>query len=308
MNESFLHYLWQFQYFDKKNLCATEGEAISILKTGNMNTHAGPDFSNAKVRIADIEWAGNIEIHIKSSDWYAHKHDVDSAYENVVLHVVWENNKPVYRKDGTPLATLELKNKVNESILREYQKLIGNPAAIACERSFRHVSELVKFSMLDKALMQRLETKAQHVHELVKLNNGDWEETTYQLLAKNFGFKTNSDPFFQLSKSLPYKIIQKQSQLILVEALLFGQAGMLETKTKDEYVTQLFREYHLLEQKFSLQDSKLNPSQWRFLRLRPANFPTVRLAQFAALLFSTKNIFSHLTLLKERRLTENKYN
>jgi len=301
MNESFLHYLWQFQYFDKKNLCATEGEAISILKTGNMNTHAGPDFSNAKVRIADIEWAGNIEIHIKSSDWYAHKHDVDSAYENVVLHVVWENNKPVYRKDGTPLATLELKNKVNESILREYQKLIGNPAAIACERSFRHVSELVKFSMLDKALMQRLETKAQHVHELVKLNNGDWEETTYQLLAKNFGFKTNSDPFFQLSKSLPYKIIQKQSQLILVEALLFGQAGMLETKTKDEYVTQLFREYHLLEQKFSLQDSKLNPSQWRFLRLRPANFPTVRLAQFAALLFSTKNIFSHLTSLDAGR-------
>jgi hypothetical protein len=148
--------------------------------------------------------------------------------------------------------------------------------------------------MMERALMQRLEDKASLVNELLKLNQGDWEETCYQLLAKNFGFKVNSDPFYQLARSLPYKIIQKQSSLLQVEALLFGQGGMLETKTKDEYITSLFKEYKLLAQKYQLKEYRLNPAQWRFLRLRPANFPTVRIAQFAALLYSTKNIFSQL--------------
>ncbi len=294
MNESFLHYLWQFQYFEKKNLLTAEGEPISILKTGALNSNSGPDFAEAKININGIEWVGSVEIHIKSSDWYAHHHEMDGTYENVVLHVVWENDKPVSRKDKTLIPTLELKNRVNESILKEYKKLINSPTVIACEKSFPKVDELIKLSMLDKALMQRLETKAIQVEELLKMNKGDWEETTYQLLAKNFGFKVNADPFFQLAKSLPYKIILKQSALLPVEALLFGQAGMLETKTKDEYITSLFQEYHLLAQKYSLKESKLNPSQWRFLRLRPANFPTVRMAQFAYLLFSSKNIFSRL--------------
>jgi len=140
--------------------------------------------------------------------------------------------------------------------------------------------------------MQRLEDKANLVGELLKLNQGDWEETCYQMLAKNFGFKVNSDPFYQLARSLPYKIIQKQSSLLQVEALLFGQAGMLETKTKDEYITSIFQEYKLLAQKYQLLESRLNPAQWRFLRLRPANFPTVRIAQFASLLYTSKNIFS----------------
>ncbi len=294
MNESFLHYLWQFQYFEKKDLHTSEGEPISILKTGTLNSNAGPDFADAKVKISGMEWAGSIEIHIKSSDWYAHNHGRDAAYENVVLHVVWENDEPIFRKDKTGIPTLELRDRVDESILKEYKKLINNPTPIACERSFARVDELVKLSMLDKACLQRLESKAYQVSALLKLNNGNWEETTYQLLAKNFGFKVNADPFFQLAKSLPYKIIQKQSQLLQVEALLFGQAGMLETKTKEEYISSLFGEYNLLGQKYSLTASKLSPSQWRFLRLRPANFPTVRLAQFASLLFLFKNIFSKI--------------
>jgi hypothetical protein len=294
VNESFLHYLWQFQYFDKKDLHSSEGESISILKVGFLNSNAGPDFSDAKIKINGIEWAGTVEIHIKSSDWKAHHHEKDAAYENVVLHVVWDNDMPVIRKDKTLIPTLELKNRVDLSLLKEYKKLINSPGAIACEKSFPHVEDLVKLSMLDKALMQRLENKASQVNEILKLNHGDWDETCYQLLAKNFGFKVNADPFYQLAKLLPYKIIQKQNSLLQVEALLFGQAGMLETKTKDEYITSIFQEYKLLAQKYSLLESRLNPSQWRFLRLRPANFPTVRIAQFASLLFSTKNIFSQI--------------
>ena len=293
MSESFLHYLWQLQYFEKKNLLTSEGERVTVLKTGTLNSNAGPDFFNAKIKIGEIDWVGNVEIHIKSSDWFAHHHEKDTAYDNVILHVVWENDKPVHQ-NHTAIPTLELKNRVDSSLLDEYRKLINSPTLIACERTFSKVDDLIKISMLDKALMQRLETKAGDVTALLKFNNNDWNETTYQLIARNFGFKVNADPFFQLSKALPYKIIQKQNNLLQVEALFFGQAGMLETKTKDEYISMLFREYHLLSQKYSLGDFRLNPSQWRFLRLRPANFPTIRLAQLAALLFYSKNIFSQI--------------
>lgn len=293
MSESFLHYLWQFQYFDRKDLLTTEGEQLAVLKTGLLNTNAGPDFFNAKINIGSIEWAGNVEIHIKSSDWFTHHHETDAAYNNVILHVVWENDKPV-GQNGTSIPTLELKDRVDPSLLKEYKKLINSPASIPCEKSLPSVEELIKLSMLDKALMQRLESKAGLVKDLLNLNNNDWDETTYQLLAKNFGFKVNADPFFQLSKVLPYKIMQKQSSLLQAEALLFGQAGMLETKTKDEYISLIFREYNLLSQKYALHDWRLNAGQWRFLRLRPANFPTIRIAQFASMLFHSKNIFSQL--------------
>lgn len=294
MNESFLHYLWQFQYFDKKDLRSIEGEPISILKAGQLNSNAGPDFSDAKININGIEWAGTVEIHIKSSDWQAHQHQMDAAYENVVLHVVWENDLSIVRKDNTPIPTLELKDRVEGSLIKEYKKLVNSSGVIACEKSFIGVDELVKLSMMERALMQRLEDKANRVNELLKLNFGDWEETCYQLLSKNFGFKVNSDPFYQLARSLPYKVIQKQNSLLQVEALLFGQAGMLEAKTKEEYITSIFQEYRMLAQKYQLSESRLNAAQWRFLRLRPANFPTVRIAQFASLLFTAKNIFSQL--------------
>lgn len=292
MNESFLHYLWQFQYFEKKDLVTTSGENISVLKTGTANTHAGPDFANAKIKIGEVAWAGNVEVHLKSSDWYAHRHQTDGAYNNVILHVVWHDDKPVMLGDGSLLPTLALKDRVDEKMLREYKKLVNSATPIACEKSLRSVDDIVKLSMLDKALLQRLETKAQAATDLLNANTGDWEETAYQMLAKNFGFKVNADPFFQLAKSLPYKIIQKQNSLLQVEALLFGQAGMLVAKTKDDYITALYREYNLLAQKYSFREPSINYAQWRFLRLRPANFPTVRLAQLASVLFTTKNIFS----------------
>ena len=294
MSESFLHYIWQCQYFNKEAV-TSGGEEISVFKAGILNTDAGPDFSQAKIRIGDIEWAGNVEIHINSSDWISHKHNQDNAYENVILHVVWNNDKEILRKDGSSIPTLELKKIVEDSLIRGFKKLINSPHSIPCSQSFSQIDSITRLSMLDKALTQRLETKAAVVSELLSRNKGDWEETFYQTLARNFGFKVNADPFSQLAKSLPYKIIQRQnSNLHQIEALLFGQAGMLETKTKDEYHSLIYREYQLLKVKYSLAASRLNAAQWKFLRLRPANFPTLRIAQFAALLFSQKNIFSKI--------------
>ena len=300
MSESFLHYLWQFQYFDKKELKTTVGDELIIFKAGIHNTDAGPDFSQIKVKIDGIDWAGSAEIHIKSSEWMDHGHQHDHAYENVVLHVVWEEDKPIYRNDGTRIPSLELKGRVDGQLINEYQKLINNSSVIPCEHSFRKIDHLVKLSMVDKALMKRLEDKANTVTDLLNQNQGDWEETTYQLLAANFGFKVNKEPFLQLAKALPYKIIQKhRDQLLQVEALLFGQAGFLVTKTKDEYITKLFTEYEFLSKKYSLQSAEMNAAQWKFLRLRPSNFPTLRLAQFASLMHSRKSIFSHLIEIED---------
>jgi len=295
VNESFLHYLWQCQYFDKKELKTTTGDSLVIIKPGLLNSDAGPDFSQAKVKIDGIEWAGSAEIHIQSSGWIDHGHQQDEAYENVVLHVVWEEDKIVYRKDGTRMPALELKGRVDDQLIWQYRKLLANPSVIPCEHLFRSADSFVRLSMIEKSLMMRLETKANLVNTLLEQNTGDWEETAYQMLASNFGFKINKEPFFQLAKALPYKIIQKhRDQPMQVEALLFGQAGFLHTKTKDEYITTLFAEYQFLSQKYSLKPAQLNPAQWKFLRLRPANFPSLRIAQFASLLQSKKSIFSTL--------------
>ncbi|MCE2997927.1 MAG: DUF2851 family protein [Flammeovirgaceae bacterium] len=295
MNESFLHYVWQFQYFDKNNLRTAEGEELTIFKTGSYNTDAGPDFLQAKIKIAQLEWAGSIEIHIKSSDWLAHQHTGNGAYENVILHVVWENNQSILRKDGTAIPTLELKHRVSKELWSKYAKLVNSSMNIACQSSFSDVASITKLSMLEQAMMRRFVSKSSEVKNLLNENQGDWEETTYQWLARCFGFKINSEPLFLLAKALPYKIIRKHSNnLLQIEALLFGQAGMLETKTKHEYITALFKEYQFLSSKYSLAGSKLNPAQWKFLRLRPANFPTLRIAQLANLLQSQSGLFSQI--------------
>ncbi|MBN8577139.1 MAG: DUF2851 family protein [Cytophagales bacterium] len=294
MTESFLHYLWQFQYFDKKNLATTTGETLTVLATGFLNTDAGPDFLQAKIKIDAIEWVGSVEIHLQASGWYAHRHHEDAAYENVILHVVWDNTKPVFRKDGTPLPTLELKNLVDPGLITTYRKLTATSAAIPCKQQVDTVAALTKLSMIERAAMIRLEQKAKAVTELFNANQGDWEETTWQLLVTNFGFKTNNDPFAQLARALPYRLVRKhRHSLLQTEALLFGQAGFLIAKSKDTYVTQLYNEYDFLCKKYSLEEKQLHAAQWKFLRLRPANFPTLRLAQLAALV-TTHHVFTSL--------------
>lgn len=295
MSESFIHYLWQFQYFSKSSLQTTQGEEIVVFHPGFKNTHAGPDFYQSRIRIGELEWVGSVEIHIHSSSWQTHNHNVDQAYENVVLHVVWSDDKPVKRIDGSFIPTLELKNRVDDVLHLTYKKLMSSPEEIPCATSFGKISDLTKFSMLDRALSERLEIKAERVNQTLLRNNNNWEETVYQVLAKNFGFHVNADPFLQLAQNLPYKIILKhRDKLVQIEALLFGQAGFLQEAKHDEYTSILMREYDVLSRKYGLGNGRLSTSQWKFLRLRPANFPTIRLAQFAWLLFTQRNLFSNL--------------
>lgn len=295
MNESFLHYIWQFQYFNKEDLKCSNGDEIIVFNPGFKNTHAGPDFYNAKIKLGSIEWAGSVEIHIQSSGWREHRHQDDPNYENVVLHVVWAENEMITRKDGTLLPTLELKNRVGSSFFLQYKRIVHSKNKIPCANAIHAVPDIVRISMLDKALMARLETKAFHVAEMLQKNNGDWEETCYQMLCRNFGFKVNTEPFLQLAQSLPFKILMKHGdRLEQMEALVFGQAGFLKETVNDPYYLLLKREYALLKKKYALGTRQMNKGQWRFLRLRPANFPTIRLAQLTSVLYHHKNLFSKI--------------
>jgi hypothetical protein len=293
MTESFLHYIWQFQYFDRHDLSTTDGEVIRVFNPGIRNSNAGPDFSEARIRIGELEWRGTVELHIKASGWSDHRHGDDAAYENVVLHVVWENDKPILRSDGSRMPTLELKDRVDQAMWNSYRRLFTSAESIPCASSWTTVTDLTKLSMLDKVLVLRLEIKARSVLTMLGNNKGDWEETGYQLLVKNFGFKVNAEPFLRLGQSLPYRILQKHTDRPLqVEALLFGVAGFLDKVKADEYSSLLVREYSVLGRKYNLERQQLHKSQWRFLRLRPANFPTVRLAQLASLLSGRRNLIS----------------
>jgi hypothetical protein len=295
MQESFLQYIWQFQYFNKRNLFTVQGEEIFVYHPGLLNTLSGPDFSNARVKIGGMSWAGTIEIHTQSSEWIVHRHHHDSAYDNVVLHVVWKDDRPVTREDGTLLPTLELKGRVDSALILQYRKLVGSALSIPCERMLSRVQTIVQIGMMGRALYERLERKSQSVIDLLNHNKDDWEETMYQLLARNFGFKINSEPFLQLARGVPYRNLGRHAdRLLQVEAILFGQAGFLEQRSSDPYQLELRREYKVMSAKYKLQGAQLKMTQWKFMRMRPANFPTIRLAQFSALISKQKNLFSRV--------------
>ncbi|MBB6003649.1 DUF2851 family protein [Arcicella rosea] len=302
MNEAFLHFLWQFQYFDKSCLQTTDNESLQVIKIGNYNTNAGADFQDARVLIGEVEWAGAVEIHLKSSDWNLHEHQTDTAYQNVILHVVWEDDKPILRSDNTKIPTLILSDKTDNTLTQKYFNLIESKALIPCQSQFGQVSELKKMAMLDKVLMQRLATKSSTIHELLTQNKQDWEETAYQVLAKNFGFKLNAEPFIRLAQNLPLKVLSKhRDNLFQIEALLFGVAGFLtvnNVEVEDEYQSKLAKEFQFLAAKYQLQEKVLGLHEWKFLRLRPANFPTVRLAQFAKIIQENINLFSVMLYLE----------
>jgi hypothetical protein len=295
MQEAFLQYIWQFQYFDKSGLKTVSNEDLQVVHPGILNRNAGPDFSNARIVIDGMSWVGSVEVHIKSSEWFAHHHNRDGSYETVVLHVVWENDRPVSHEDGTVLPAIELRGRVSDEIVSQYRRLVQSGFDIPCAPQLASVPDIVRNSMLDRVMIERLEKKSSEVLALLSNNHGDWEETAYQLLARNFGFKLNAGPFFQLACSLPYKFLRKHiDRPAQVEAMLFGVAGFLAERSGSEYHQLLRREYGLLRGKYQLERSELHASQWKFMRLRPANFPSLRLAQFAALVTLRTNFFSNL--------------
>ncbi|OKL39412.1 DUF2851 family protein [Pontibacter flavimaris] len=292
MKEDFLHYIWQHQYFGKTALATTDGAPLEVLRTGFYNTDAGPDFREAILRVGEVEWSGSVEVHLRASDWHRHNHQHDPKYDQVVLHVVWQADVPVARTDGTLVPVLELQNRVDLRLLQTYEQLQRARHPIPCAPFWRDVPEITKMLMLERALVERLEEKGQEVLQVYCGYGNDWEQTTYYSLLRGFGFKVNQQPFEQLAKSLPFHVVRRhQHNLLQLEALLLGQAGFL-ADAEEAYAQLLQREYTFLQHKYNLQP--LPRHHWNFLRMRPANFPTVRLAQLAALLHQHPSLFTRI--------------
>jgi hypothetical protein len=291
MHEKFLAYLWRNKRFDQKELTTTNGEPLEIIYPGDLNTHSGPDFSDARIRIGDTLWAGHVEIHVKASDWIRHRHTVDRAYDNTILHVVHEADLPITNTLGVEIPAFVLANRYDESLYAKFSDLVGNQHIIPCTAQLPDVPPIIWFSWLDRLLVQRLEQKTEAIQKGLKEANEHWDEAFYHALGRNFGQKVNAQPFEALVKSLPMQILAKhKTQLFQLEALLFGQAGMLEQQFQDAYPESLRKEYHYLKHKYSLQP--LDAVQWKYFRMRPAGFPTIRIAQFAALVFQSSHLFS----------------
>jgi hypothetical protein len=305
-SENLLHFIWQFQKFDQNNLLTTDGEKIQVIQIGHLNTNAGPDFQESKIQIGEIVWVGNVEIHINSDDWLLHNHHNNLDFDSVILHVVWENSAQIVRRNGQKIPVLILKDRVQKSLIADYQALMQNEHLIPCFSQFNIANSITKTMMLEKALINRLERKGQAVLELFEKNNSNWEETTYQILAKTMGFGLNSIPFERLARLVPLKILQKhQNNLVSIEALLFGVAGFLENTT-DAYGLLLMKEYNFLKAKYGITN-EIKKHEWKFMRTRPANFPTVRIAQFAQIVQHTKSLFSYFLLFEEVAFLKNTF-
>jgi hypothetical protein len=290
MTEEFLQYIWKHVLFDRALIKTTDGKLIEIEHSGLHNTDSGPDFFNAKIRIGDTLWAGNVEIHIKSSDWFKHKHENDDAYKNVILHVVWENDKEIPLSGGFSLPSLELKNFITPAIYKKYQELKTSSKHIPCESEIDKLTSLTLHSWLDRLVAERLERKTDLVSSNLEKNVNDWEETFYRMLLRTLGNPVNSEPFERLAGILPFRIIAKhRADILQLEALLLGQAGFLEEEGKDEYSIHLQKEYRFLKHKLNL--TSMSKSEWRFMRMRPAQFPTIRLAQLAAVINKQEQLF-----------------
>lgn len=294
MNENLFQYLWKNSLFKPNALFGINGEAIQILNPGRLNTDSGPDFKEGKIKINDTVWVGNIELHLKSSDWYKHGHQNDPNYQNIILHVVLEHD---LEEEIGNFPTLELKSHLNDEAIKRYQQLMSQPDHIPCYNQIHNVPELTLISWLNRLLAERWEQKLKDWEELWKYAQNDWRTLLYYRMAANFGFHVNNSPFLDLAKSIPLKILTKhRKNLFQTEALLFGQSGLLNHPNQDDYAKELEREYHFLRRKYEL--TPLLPQQWKFMRMRPANFPTIRIAQFAMLVHKSLELFAKMMELK----------
>jgi hypothetical protein len=293
MYESFLHFVWKYQLLDHSRLLTANGEKVTIINAGTHNTNSGPDFSLAKVKIDSTLWAGNIEIHPKASDWFKHKHQYDKKYDNIILHVVYENDLSEKQSAALNFPLLELKGAIQPTLINNYKSILQHKGWIPCEKLIHSMDGFRFKSGLTSLAVERLYAKSILIEEKLRQNNNSWEETFYQLVARSYGLKINSEPFEKLSESLPMKIIGKhKNNLLQIEALLFGQAGFLHHGMNDDYGKQLLGEYLFLHEKYQIKP--LKKEEWHFLRLRPASFPTVRIAQFATFLHQSVHLFSRI--------------
>lgn len=294
MKEEFLHYLWKYSLYDQDRLFDNEHNKIIVLDPGQYNRDSGPDFFNARISVAGTVWAGNVEIHVKSSHFYNHGHQNDPAFNNVILHIVADNDKRVCNEKGEEILTAEI--SFDSTYYEKYIFLVNNPYIIACQDDIKKLDDIIIFHWFNSLVIERFQAKSESILKIFSETGNDWEETFYRILTRYFGFRVNTEPFEMLASALPFRIIRKHTDNIFqIESLLFGTAGLLETGLfrevlSDEYYLNLIKEYAILSAKYSLQP--LHGWLWKFARLRPSNFPTVRLSQLAAMLSVTGGLFS----------------
>jgi hypothetical protein len=297
MNELFLAYLWQFQYFDKRGLQTESGEPLNVIKPGTRNLNSGADFTDAALQIGELQWFGQVEIHVRTTDWLRHKHQLNAAYEGVILHVVWEHDmpdEPLRRSDGSIIPVLTLKERTNPLMWERYALMLAQPAQeIACASQLHHVNNLTIIATTDRMLVRRLQRKSAEVLNWLQRHNGDWQQAAYMLFMRNMGFKVNAAPMLELSLSLPYAILRKHlHEPLQAEALLLGMAGWLTNHYSDTYLQQLQAEFQYLAHKYNLTDKIMQQQVWKTAKMRPANFPVRRLAQAAAILCQLRDLFT----------------
>lgn len=294
MKENLLQFIWKLKLFSFTNLRSTTKEKIHIYSVGMENVNSGPDFLNAKIEIDEQLWAGNVEIHINSSDWYNHQHEIDENYDSVILHVVWNHDVDVFRKNNNAISTLELKEYVSPELLENYKELFNKQKHwINCESSISTIDLFVVKNWTERLYFERLEQKSNYFRNILDKSNTNWEATLFVLLAKNFGLKINADAFMNMAQSFDFSVVRKVSHNQLqLEALLFGQSGMLLNEMDSEYFKQLKEEYKYLKVKFKLAEPL--QMELQFFRLRPNNFPTIRLSQLASLYHKYQNLFSEI--------------
>lgn len=292
MTEKLLQFIWQFQYFNKQCLTTTQGDSLMVHSAGNINTNQGPDFQQARITIGNTTWAGVVELHMRSSDWLRHGHQSDERYNKVVLHVVWIHDADIQDAAGNDFPTLELQPRVSKILLEKFDQWMMTPQQIPCGQSIMQAPALTWHLWQERLMVERLMAKNETVQQHLAQTGNHWEEVFWRMLCRYFGGSINGVSFEQLAVSLPIQILAKhKNQIHQLEALLLGQAGLLHKNFEEEYPKLLYREYQFLQQKYKLRVINLPPS---FLRMRPTNFPTVRLAQLAMLVHQGQHLFSKI--------------
>ncbi len=293
MREDFLHYLWKFKKFETSDLYTTSSEAVQILHSGDYTQTSGPDFFNAQLIIGSQKWAGNIEIHLKSSDWYLHNHEKDSAYENVILHVVWEHDSEIFRSDNSTIPVLELKNFTSSSLIENFNKLSVVKSWIYCENQIQDIDQFTIVNWLERIYFERLKQKSDATLKLFRDNNSDWEAVLFLMLAKNFGLNSNGEAMLEIAQQIPMHVIRRESEnAIALESLFFGYGELLTAPKEDVYFKDLVTSFKMLRQKYQLPEPR--STRLEFFKHRPVNFPTIRLAQLANLYGQNSQLFSKI--------------
>jgi len=306
MKEQLIQFIWQFQHFNKSNLKTEQGDDLQIIKVGNSNTNQGADFLNAAIKLNNITLAGNIEIHTKSSDWHLHRHSSDKNYNNIILHIVWENDTQIVDQFNKQIPTLVLQNIVPKILLERFAILMDNLPTLPCSNFLPALSSIGWLAWKERLATERLLIKSEIILTTFTENNNNWEETFWQFLAYNFGLKVNATFFKQIATTINVTTLAKhKNQIHQLEALLLGQANLLDENFTNDYAILLQKEYRFLQKKYSLQPVK---GSCLFLRMRPSNFPTIRLAQLAMLISNSSHLFSKIKELNNIDEVRNLFN